>query len=638
VTRRTRKPLKVFCSYSHRDEHYLEVLKTWLVGLERDGLIEEWHDRMISAGGEWEEAIAENLETSDMVFLLVTPDFMASQYIYEKEISRAVEKHRRGEVRVIPIIVRPSPPLRGTPFGKLQALPKDGKPITTWPNQDEAWLDVLTGIQQAVAEISFNRQAPGQEESSEQIYREAVEWAWTDGELHSREVDRLSDLAGEYELSTTSASAIERQVMGDTKEAILERQAREEEERQGHLEGLYSRARRLHQNRQWQVVIEIFEEIHSEEPDYPDPEGLFESARQALDTQLRAAALYDRGVQHADTKEWQQAIESLEEVRRLEPGYQDTETLLAQVRREMERQNRLDELYAQARRLHRAQEWQQVVSVFDQIRELDPSYTDPEELLLSDREALASKTEPLSQEREILPQQHLTFEEADRRFAELWQGYYAGTLSAEQYDAQVRQLMLQDAEGRWWAKTPETGEWNRYDGHTWIQDTPPADSLQEAEPSGSTPFVDSLTQICSKYAGLAYYVGEAISKEQLTNARSGLLIAGTERVIALLDATRGGSNKRGLAICESGLRWRNNETITRAWTATAPQSLSWNDFRNASIKRKRKGLLVTGIEIGEGNVFFMLNSSMNGDDLVQLLLEIQSFLRAMSTTAPNTGV
>jgi hypothetical protein len=156
------------------------MLKTWLVGLERQGLIEEWHDRMISPGDEWEEAIAENLETSQLVLLLVTPDFIASHYIYEKEIDQAIERHSRGEARVIPIIVRPAL-WEDTTFGKLQALPQGPKPITTWANQDEAWLDVLKGIQQAVQELLFNRQAPEQEDSSEQVYREAVEWAWTDG-------------------------------------------------------------------------------------------------------------------------------------------------------------------------------------------------------------------------------------------------------------------------------------------------------------------------------------------------------------------------------------------------------------------------------------------------------------------------
>ena len=157
MTRTTRKPLRVFCSYAHRDEHYLEVLKTWLVGLEREGLIEQWHDRMIPPGDEWEEAIAENLENSQLVLLLVTPDFMASQYIYEKEIDRAIERHKRGEARVIPIIVRPAP-WEGTALDRLQALPKNARAITTWANRDQAWLNVLQGIQQAVEELLFESQ------------------------------------------------------------------------------------------------------------------------------------------------------------------------------------------------------------------------------------------------------------------------------------------------------------------------------------------------------------------------------------------------------------------------------------------------------------------------------------------------
>src|SRR5918994_2380607 len=261
MTRTTRKPLKVFCSYAHRDEHYLESLKTWLVGLERDGLIEQWHDGMISAGGEWEEAIAEHLKDSQLVLLLVTPDFMASQYIYEKEMDRAIERHKRGEARVIPIIVRPAP-WEGTALDRLQALPKNARAITMWANRDQAWLNVLQGIQQAVEELLFDEPDEDHEpeKASEQIYREAVQWAWTDGELHSREVERLSDLAGEYELSTARASAIEREVMGDTKEAILERQERtaREKERKERLDRLYAEARRLHRDQQWQAVVDVF--------------------------------------------------------------------------------------------------------------------------------------------------------------------------------------------------------------------------------------------------------------------------------------------------------------------------------------------------------------------------------------------
>src|SRR5215218_1411116 len=152
-----RRALRVICSYSRPDQNHLEELKTRLVGLRPQGLITEWHEGMITPGHEWEEDTAGNLETSDMVLLLVTPDFMASQYIYEKEIDRAIERHERGEARVIPIIVGPAR-WEGTSLGKLQALPQGTKPIITWANQDEAWQGVVRGIQQAVEELGLGSQ------------------------------------------------------------------------------------------------------------------------------------------------------------------------------------------------------------------------------------------------------------------------------------------------------------------------------------------------------------------------------------------------------------------------------------------------------------------------------------------------
>src|SRR5215218_4465641 len=157
MTTPAHKPLRVFCSYAHEDEEHLNDLREWLRGLERQGLIKWWHDRQIVAGWEWEETIDKNLRTAEIILLLVTPDFMASDYVYEKEIARAIERHERGEARVIPIIVRPSD-WKWTPFGRLQALPKDAKPITTWPNQDEAWLDVAEGLRRALKELSLERQ------------------------------------------------------------------------------------------------------------------------------------------------------------------------------------------------------------------------------------------------------------------------------------------------------------------------------------------------------------------------------------------------------------------------------------------------------------------------------------------------
>jgi hypothetical protein len=142
--------IEVFFSYSHKDEGLREQLQNHLALLKRQGVISDWHDRRIAAGTEWEGQINEHLNTAGVILLLVSADFLASDYCYDKEMKRALERHDAGEARVIPIILRPVD-WHAAPFGKLQALPRDGKPVTMWPNPDEAFLDVALGIRRAVA-------------------------------------------------------------------------------------------------------------------------------------------------------------------------------------------------------------------------------------------------------------------------------------------------------------------------------------------------------------------------------------------------------------------------------------------------------------------------------------------------------
>ena len=171
--------------------------------------------------------------------------------------------------------------------------------------------------------------------AKEEQYRKAVEEVWSDNKVSSPEAQRLAALASELGLSTDTAADIERDRMSDTVEAILQRQAREEEERQRHLEELYAQARRLHRDREWQAVVDKFGQIHEVEPNYPDPERLLDSARQAFESRQRVAEAYDRGQRHMDAGEWQQALGCFKKVRRLEPGYRQTEELLSQVRQEL---------------------------------------------------------------------------------------------------------------------------------------------------------------------------------------------------------------------------------------------------------------------------------------------------------------
>src|SRR5262245_1761966 len=150
------RAVEVFFSYSHKDEDLQNELSKHLALLKRQRVITAWHDRRIGAGKEWKNEIDEHLNTADIILLRVSSDFLASDYCYDVEVETAMKRHEDGEARVIPVILRPVD-LKGAPFGKLQALPKDARPVTDWPNRDEAFLNVAQGIRVAAEELVLSQ-------------------------------------------------------------------------------------------------------------------------------------------------------------------------------------------------------------------------------------------------------------------------------------------------------------------------------------------------------------------------------------------------------------------------------------------------------------------------------------------------
>lgn len=135
----------VFFSYTHKDETLRDELETHLKLLQRQRIIAAWHDRKILPGDEWDKEIDRHLEAARIILLLVSADFIASDYCWAKEVARAVERHNNGEAKVVPVILRTCE-WEGTPFSKLQCLPEDLKPINTWADRDSAWTSVAKGI------------------------------------------------------------------------------------------------------------------------------------------------------------------------------------------------------------------------------------------------------------------------------------------------------------------------------------------------------------------------------------------------------------------------------------------------------------------------------------------------------------
>lgn len=147
--------LRAFLSYSHADEILLDELRKHLSQLRRSNIIDSWHDRRINPGSEWGDEIVDRIERADLILLLISPDFLASDFCHI-EMNRAIEQHARQRARVVPVILRPVD-WSDTPVSKLQALPTDARPVTTWPDRDLAMLDVASGIRKVCCEIIRER-------------------------------------------------------------------------------------------------------------------------------------------------------------------------------------------------------------------------------------------------------------------------------------------------------------------------------------------------------------------------------------------------------------------------------------------------------------------------------------------------
>ncbi len=145
--------IEVFYSYSKYDEKWQKEIEKHLTNLKRQKLIIGWNMREISAGTDWEDEIHTHLNTAHLILLLISPDFLASDYCYSVEMTRAMERHDAGEAVVIPLFLRPVD-YQGTPIEKLQGLPRNGKPLSQWRDRDKALLEVRAGIREAVLDLN----------------------------------------------------------------------------------------------------------------------------------------------------------------------------------------------------------------------------------------------------------------------------------------------------------------------------------------------------------------------------------------------------------------------------------------------------------------------------------------------------
>lgn len=147
-------------SYAHADEALRNELEKHLSPLKRMGRISTWHDRRIVPGEEFAGQIDQHFAEADIILLLISSDFIASDYCYQIEMTNALQRHGRGDAVVIPVILRPCA-WHQLPFGKLLAATVDGKPIAQFPSFDEGFVQVVEAVSRALDKLGATAaQAP----------------------------------------------------------------------------------------------------------------------------------------------------------------------------------------------------------------------------------------------------------------------------------------------------------------------------------------------------------------------------------------------------------------------------------------------------------------------------------------------
>ena len=139
----------IFISYAHEDEELKKELDKYLKVLKRSSKIQSWNDRALIAGQEWDQTIMSELNKANIILLLISVDFNSSDFIWDKELASAMKRHEEGTAHVVPVILRKCDWSK-MPYAKLQALPRNAKPVTEYPNRDEAFTEIAIGIESLV--------------------------------------------------------------------------------------------------------------------------------------------------------------------------------------------------------------------------------------------------------------------------------------------------------------------------------------------------------------------------------------------------------------------------------------------------------------------------------------------------------
>ena len=258
---------QIFIAYSRKDTEYLDELRVHLRPLERTRQVKVWYDGKIEPGAVWEDSIKKHLHEANLILLLVSADAIASDYFYEKEVSDALERHGRGEARVVPLIVRPCD-WTVTPLADLQALPKNGKPVTAWPDRDDAYADAARSLRMMVEKWEEEKKVEEEHKKKEAQFKAAEECRKQEAAVAAKKAIELKKAKKEEEAQETVEQqhlleeTNDRKLAEEEKRRKLEAERRKrqqaERERLAEAERQRKKAAYLRWEQQWAKIITGF--------------------------------------------------------------------------------------------------------------------------------------------------------------------------------------------------------------------------------------------------------------------------------------------------------------------------------------------------------------------------------------------
>ncbi len=205
-------PWRVFYSYSHKDAEFRERLATYLAPLKQQNKIVEWYDRNIAPGADWGREISGQLESADMILLLVSEDFLASEYCFGVEVERALTRLKRGDVKIVPVLLKPCL-WQESRFSELQIIPRDAKAISSWPSRDDGFFDVATEIRKLVSEPPLSPTQPSPDPNAAYRFDASLELVRDQVRAYARSYERTRQRLSPSAARTTRMEQIFAQMM-----------------------------------------------------------------------------------------------------------------------------------------------------------------------------------------------------------------------------------------------------------------------------------------------------------------------------------------------------------------------------------------------------------------------------------------